>query len=146
MNNRQLKFRAWDKLAKQFTYPDKGYQGHYVLDLNGRFQNLQNGSGSDEYVVQQFTGEYDKNEKEIYEGDIVKCEKPEIWLMEDFDKREAGIITYFNAAFHVAEKYTGGPIKGSIRLIKYRSIVDPYRLECEVIGNVFENSELLNNE
>ena len=22
---RQLKFRAWDKLAKQFTYPDKGY-------------------------------------------------------------------------------------------------------------------------
>jgi uncharacterized phage protein (TIGR01671 family) len=141
---RQLKFRAWDTLAKQFTYPNKGYQGHYVLTLNGQFQNLQNGSGGDEYVVQQFTGEYDKNEKEIYEGDIVKCEKPEIWLMEDFDKREAGIITYFNAAFHVAEKYTGGPIKGSIRLIKYRSIVDPYRLECEVIGNVFENSELLN--
>jgi len=141
---RTLKFRAWDKLEKRFIYPDKGYQGHYVLDLNGRFQNLQNGSGGDEYAVQQFTGEYDKNNTPIYEGDIVKCEKPEIWLQEDFDEREASIIEYFNAAFHVAEKYTGGPIKGSIRLIKYRSIVDPYRLVCEVIGNVFENSELLN--
>ena len=144
MNNRKLKFRVWDTLAKQFIYPDKGYQGHFILTLNGRFQNLQNGSGGDEYAVQQFTGEYDKNNTPIYEGDIVKCEKPEIWLQEDFDEREASIIEYFNAAFHVAEKYTGGPIKGSIRLIKYRSIVDPYRLVCEVIGNVFENSELLN--
>ena len=59
MNNRTLKFRAWDTLAKKFTYPDKGYQGHYVLDLNGRFQNLQNGSGGDEYIVQQWTGLFD---------------------------------------------------------------------------------------
>jgi hypothetical protein len=28
---RVLKFRAWDTLAKQFIYPDRGYQGHYVL-------------------------------------------------------------------------------------------------------------------
>lgn len=142
MNNRQLKFRVWDKLEQRFIYPDKGYQGHYVLDLNGRFQNLQNGSGGDEYVVQQWTGEYDKNEKEIYEGDIIKCEKPEIWLQEDFNEREAGIIMYFNAAFHVTEKYTGQPIKGSSSLMTYRSTTDPYLLVCEVIGNIFENSEL----
>jgi uncharacterized phage protein (TIGR01671 family) len=143
MQQRTLKFRAWDKLAKQFTYPDKGYQGHYVLTLNGQFQNLQNGSGGDEYVVQQFTGEYDKNNTPMYEGDIVKCERPEIWLKEDFNEREAGIIMYSNAAFHVTEKYTGQPIKGSSSLMDYKSLTDPYLLVCEIIGNIFENSELL---
>jgi len=70
--NKQLKFRVWDKLEKRFIYPDKGYQGHYVLDLNGRFQNLQNGSGGNEYVVQRFIGILDRNLKEIYERDVVK--------------------------------------------------------------------------
>jgi uncharacterized phage protein (TIGR01671 family) len=69
---RKLKFRAWDKLAKQFTYPDKGYQGHYVLTLNGQFQNLQNGSGGDEYVVQQYTGFKDSKGNEVWEGDVVR--------------------------------------------------------------------------
>jgi uncharacterized phage protein (TIGR01671 family) len=74
MNKNRLKFRTWDKLAKQFTYPDKGYQGHYVLTLNGQFQNLQNGSGGDEYVVQQWTGLNDYENNNIYEGDIVRYE------------------------------------------------------------------------
>ena len=99
MGNRQLKFRVWDKLAKQLIYPDKGYQGHYVLDLNGRFHNLQNGSGGDEYVVQQWTGEYDKNRKPIYEGDIVRVTSKE-YINENFEAEvifaEASFLTRIN--------------------------------------------------
>jgi hypothetical protein len=70
VNNK--KFRVWDKLEKKFIYPDKGYQGHYILSLDGKFHNLQNGSGGNECEVQQFLGILDSNMKEIYEGDVVK--------------------------------------------------------------------------
>jgi uncharacterized phage protein (TIGR01671 family) len=125
---RKLKFRAWDKLEKRFIYPDKGYQGHYVLTLNGQFQNLQNGSGGDEYVVQQFTGEYDKNKKEIYEGDIIRSYSAE-FINENYE----GEVVFVDATFDVKidDKTYAGLWSGD---------------DIEVIGNIFENRELLKNE
>ena len=69
--NRQRKFKVWDKLAQRMIYPDKGYQQHYILDLYGRFYNLQNGSGGDDYIVLEYTGLTDSKDKEICEGDIL---------------------------------------------------------------------------
>jgi uncharacterized phage protein (TIGR01671 family) len=126
MQNRILKFRAWDKLAKQFTYPDKGYQGHYVLTLNGQFQNLQNGSGGDEYVVQQWTGLNDYENNNIYEGDIVRYEL------------DGTVYTQ-----------TVGWGNNGWEMIDTRLYSTPLITNLpnfEVIGNIFENSELLNNE
>lgn len=135
MNNRKLKFRVWDKLEKRFIYPDKGYQGHYVLSLDGRFQNLQNGSGmyekfqnknycdvDQEYVIQQFTGEYDKNKKEIYEGDIIRSYSAE-FINENYD----GEVVFVDATFDVKidEKTYAGLWSGD---------------DIEVIGNVFETN------
>ena len=60
MNNR-LKFRVWDKLAECMIYPHNDNQQHFIIDLNGCFHNLQNGSGGDDYVIQQYTGLKDKN-------------------------------------------------------------------------------------
>lgn len=117
---RQLKFRAWDKLAKQFIYPDKGYQGHYVLDLNGKFHNLQNGSGGDEYVVQQWTGEYDMNRKPIYEGDIISSYSAE-FINENFEAE----IVFIAAAFYAK-------VKG----IDYRGVWSGD--DIEVMGNIFQ--------
>ena len=112
---RELKFRVWDKLAERFTTCDEGYQGHYVLNLKGEFHNLQNGSGGKEYVVQQFTGLFDKNVKEIYEGDIIKLFNGRQYTVQFIEEsNETEMSGYFFSSF------------GS-----------------EVIGNVLQNPELL---
>ena len=52
------KFRAWDKELKTFSYFD--------------FSNaLPCYSDSNNWIVQQFTGFFDKNDAPIYEGDIL---------------------------------------------------------------------------
>ena len=124
MNNRKLKFRCWDKLAKQFTYPDKGYQGHYVLTLNGQFQNLQNGSGGDEYVVQQFTGLKDYESNDIYEGDIVRYELDGIVYTQTVEWGNNG-WEMIDTRLYSTPLITNLP-------------------NFEVIGNIFEHPELLN--
>lgn len=129
MSNRTLKFRAWDTLAKRFTYPDQGYQGHYGLDLNGRFQNLQNGSGGDEYIVQQFTGLKDSTGVEVWEGDIL-VEK------HDGGEEEAyiGVVAFVAGAFML-----DGDTLYNYVFSHSPDILEDFTVE----GNVFENSELL---
>ena len=131
---KELKFRAWDKLAKQFTYPDKGYQGHYVLDLNGRFHNLQNGSGGDEYVVQQFSGLKDSKGNEVWEGDVVKIIYEGTVAEVYFDYNLCSFrLKDINGKSYPLMTYRFDESSNPIGLI---NVVD------KVIGNIFENSEL----
>lgn len=127
---RKLKFRVWDKLAERFILPDKGFQGHYILDLNGCFHDLGNGSGGDEYVIQQYTGLQDKHGKDIYEGDIVSgiClnDGPQICVV-GFDT--FGIF-YTKIKFYPCEEWD------NVAMLAQE--------HNEIVGNIFENSELLN--
>jgi len=142
---RELKFRVWDKLEKRFIYPDKGYQGHYALTLDGKFYNLQNGSGGDEYTVQQYTELKDLNGVEIYEGDILKCPNTlNISLYGEFSYRE--VIWKYDSftwvlnskralmEFDVAFGSDGDFVDHSSENLK---------ITVEVVGNIFENPELL---
>jgi len=122
---RQIKFRVWDKLEKRFIYPDKGYQGHYILSLDGKFQNLQNGSGGDECVVQQFTELYDKNKKPIYEGDRVR-----------FDY--TGKVDIFGEVIWLEHKASFG-VRYKNTFETFEDVMMDHNMNCfEVIGNIFE--------
>lgn len=133
--NRQLKFRVWDKLAERMIYPHNDNQQHFIIDLNGRFHNLQNGSGGDDYVIQQYTGLNDNNDDPIYEGDILKNHY-------DVGNNIIGQVLY--------EADHGGYIFQWKRIRKRKGRGQDYKnLNCDVafesviVGNIFENPELL---
>ena len=130
--NRPIKFRVWDKLAERMIYPHNDNQQHFIIDLNGRFHNLQNGSGGDDYVIQQYTGLNDSNDESIYEGDILKNHY-------DVGNNIIGQVLY--------ESDHGGYIfqwKRKGRGQDYKNLNCDVAFESVIVGNIFEHSELLN--
>ena len=132
MNNR-FKFRVWDKMRLQFIYPHNDNQQHFIIDLNGRFHNLQNGSGGDDYVIQQYTGLTDKNSKEIYEGDILMYKTGSIPTTGVIGQ----VLYEADEGGYIFQWERKGPNQHHINLncdVAFESVI---------IGNIFEHSELL---
>lgn len=126
--NREIKFRGQQINTKKWVY---GYlyrnKGLYVICENIRY-------AEEEPIfldtVGQYTGLHDKNGKEIYEGDIVQG------LFADQEELEIkGQVIYSN---------------GQASYIIIASNNDEWELgyldNLEVIGNIYDNPELLGGE
>jgi uncharacterized phage protein (TIGR01671 family) len=78
--------------------------------------------------IMQFTGLHDKNGKEIYEGDILRT---------DAEKEYISAVAYEQAGFKV-DSYSDKDV------CEHLENIAPHH-SAEVIGNIYENPELLDS-
>ena len=136
--NRDIKFRLWSKIGKKFIETDNP-DLDFLINNNGYLYSIENFYGEIYILPQmdievlQFTGLQDRNRKEIYEGDILKYNFP-----YDGRLKHVSPVKFLEteASFGIKDRY-----ENEIPL--YRIAANNY---FEVIGNIYENEELLKSE
>ena len=125
--NREIKFRAWHKdLKKMFKIGQITLEkGTWNFEPNDRDFIGMSIPSQPSFVLMQYTGLHDKNGKEIYEGDIVKTFNDEICIVE-YNHNEFGL-----KVIDKSKPY------GWVDFVEYK---------IEVIGNKFDNPDLLGGE
>jgi uncharacterized phage protein (TIGR01671 family) len=132
---RVIKFRAWDKNNNKIVYPDGGV----CTESNGALVDW-----FEDEDLMQFTNILDKNNRDIYEKDIVEfyqCKNAagEVWLSKHGGVcRFRGVYGFENGAFTIQDSVC---ISDEIPC-SYQEVEQKYG-GVEVVGNVYENPELL---
>lgn len=123
---REIKFRGFNRKNGVWLY------GFYLQNRSAHFvcpDEFADGKSWDDYEIGpetrgEYTGQKDKNGREIYEGDVLK------WDEDD----ESSVVVYDSQNALFGMQYQGGRIYG---------LYDCKQKELEVIGNIHDNPELL---
>lgn len=118
------KFRAWDKTYKKMYEVDEIHWDCGEFDFIGDAITFKR--GADEVELMQSTGLKDKNGKEVFVGDVIKCTRGcphEVYL----------------------EKEYGGKYIGGMPAVYLKGLLEGYAWTGseEILGNIYENTELL---
>lgn len=133
---REIKFRGWHNGAKDMVYFGLGEDNIQCEGEDGeKFKFMI----KDGHPVMQYTGLKDKNGEEIYEGDVVEIELSAERAFGDGKSETFRIEIFFgkDASFHgrrigiPTDLYSVGSSGSAV-------------VRKEVIGNIYENPELLN--
>ncbi len=127
--SREIKFRVWDNFSKSFL---ENYYPHQDDSLNEIFEHS---SLVDSLVIEQFTDLKDKNNKDIYEGDIVLEEWKENYPYGYSPDRVCAMDRKYVIEY-----------KAPSFIFKFKEKREQICIEdwsIEVIGNIHENPELL---
>jgi uncharacterized phage protein (TIGR01671 family) len=131
--NRSRDFRVWDKLHKEMLYRVHIFQTAFNSGKNHLIQDILYDYEEERYVFLENTGLHDKNKKEIYQGDIVEASFDDITYKKINSFKSE--VKYGFGNFHVIDEKTD----------IFYPVFDIFA-HVEVIGNIYENPELLVNK
>jgi len=118
---REIKFRAWDPEEEKMYFP-------VSVSMNG-YADAPWGKEKYDWILMQFTGLTDKNGKEIYHSDILLYKNVRFRVRWSETRAR-----FYVSAKNIWNKTTDSVIRKSIEWAAQR---------CEIIGNSYENPELL---
>jgi len=133
---REIKFRAWDKELKVMEYfGPKFYVDDEYFELNFEPTELEGETPlfetNQKLILMQYTGLKDKNEKEIYEGDIIENKTSKTWKGKYKVYYESEFMSFLFEGIENEDDY-------------YRFETFSDKKDWEIIGNIYENPEFLN--
>ncbi len=129
---REIKFRAWNgfKMYKPLLLEQNEERLFVQTGSKGIFRGDTN-----KQILSQFTGLQDENGKDIYEGDILEVLAPYMDKPERYKVEWRGEYSYPAFDLDGFESEMNG----------LSEVIETGDYNYKVIGNIFENPELLSN-
>lgn len=132
---RPIKFRVWDKDSKQMDLVSR-----LEVDDSGHIDTAEGYGGVyHNFELMQYTGLHDKNGREIYESDIVR-------VQETMDGGRIVCLEAIASVFWNKERGCWGcegGFEGHLADYSFGTKLNVMGNVCEVVGNIYENQELL---
>lgn len=127
---REIKFRFFDKIKKRVLDVERlifpiDENNYCIVTTEGYFR-------INEGQLMQYTGLKDKNGKEIYEGDIIRATFPDCTAVVAWEQDTVRNIGY--------------TIESERKIVYVDRVDRNDKSAVEVIGNIYENKELLEVE
>ena len=130
------KFRAWDKKSKQIKNVEAinlssrqvVLSEKTLLEMGGMWSVCDMPTLLDDVILMQSTGLFDKNGVEIFEGDVVGMRKHILANQHYYE-----VFKHRGGTFRLRNKFYGCEL-----WLRHE--------HCEVLGNIYENPELMEAE